>query len=270
MLTILISALAGLGLGLGLYLGDAAHWGWCVFWSLLGFGACQAAAGLLLRGRVKRLMDGVQGTLAAGQKRLQARVNQWQLRPPGSLKQAQIELEREQRGFLQQALGQTEAFGPYYRWSPLLRRQVNTLRMQLHYQMKDYAEVDRLLPSCLFLDPLTSAMRLARMHVRKDEGLDKFFEKQVARLRYGQGALLYSLYAWIAVQRNDLDLAHKTLVRAASKMENDTIKRNLEHLANNRPRQFSNAGLGDEWYALGLEEPRVKTQRPRGPGNRLY
>ena len=70
MLTILISALAGLVLGLGLSLGGAAHWGWSVLWGLLGFGACQAGAGLLLRGRVKRLMDSVQGTLAAGQKRL--------------------------------------------------------------------------------------------------------------------------------------------------------------------------------------------------------
>ena len=126
------------------------------------------------------------------------------------------------------------------------------------------------MPKCLFLDPLTAAMRIARMHVNKEEGLDKFFEKQVARLRYGQGALLYSLYAWIALQCNDIDLAHKTLARATSKMENEVIKRNLEHLANNRPRQFSNAGLGDEWYALGLEEPRIRTQRARGPGSRPF
>jgi len=270
MLTLTISAIVGLSLGLGLYISDAAHGGWCIFWGLLGFGASQAAAGLILRGRIKRLMDEVQGTLMAGQKRLQMKVNQWQMRPPGSLKQAQIELEREQRGFMQQALALTEGFNAYYRWSPLLRRQVNTLKMQLHYQMKDYAEADRLMPKCLFLDPLTAAMRIARMHVNKEEGLDKFFEKQVARLRYGQGALLYSLYAWIALQRNDIDLAHKTLARATSKMENEGIKRNLEHLANNRPRQFSNAGLGDEWYALGLEEPRIRTQRARGPGSRPF
>jgi hypothetical protein len=44
-------------------------------------------------------------------------------------------------------------------------------------------------------------------------------------------------------------------------MENATIKQNLEHLANNRINQFTNAGLGDEWYALHLEQPKVKTQR---------
>lgn len=270
MLTIILSACTGLVLGCGLYWGGGVHGGWSIFWGVLAGGLVQGGSAWFLRGRIKRLMDGVQGTLLAGQKKLQAKVNQWQIRPPGSIKQAQIEIEREQRGFLQQALGQTDAFAPYYRWSPLLKRQVNTLKMQLHYQMKDYAAVDRLMPSCLFLDPMTACMRLARMYVRKEEGIDKVFGKQVARLRYGQGAVLYSLYAWIAVQRNDIDLAHQTLLRAAAKMENETIKRNIEHLANNRPRQFSNAGLGDEWYALGLEEPRVKTQRPRGAAGRPF
>jgi hypothetical protein len=131
--------------------------------------------------------------------------------------------------------------------------------------MRNYAEVDRLLPRCIVLDPMTAAMKLARMHVRKDPGQDKFFEKQVSRLRYGDGALLYSLQAWSLVQRGDIPAAHAVLVRAGKKMENAVIARNAEELANNRAKHFSNAGLGDEWYALGLETPRVKMQRPRGP-----
>jgi hypothetical protein len=51
------------------------------------------------------------------------------------------------------------------------------------------------------------------------------------------------------------------LIEACEKMENETIKRNREHLANNRVGHFSNAGLGDQWYALHLEEPKVKMQR---------
>ena len=42
MLTLTISAIVGLSLGLGLYISDAAHGGWCIFWGLLGFGASQA------------------------------------------------------------------------------------------------------------------------------------------------------------------------------------------------------------------------------------
>jgi len=101
------------------------------------------------------------------------------------------------------------------------------------------------------------------MHMKGEEGIEKVFKKHTARLRYGQGALLYGLYAWILVQKNELDGAHKVLIQACEKMENDTLKRNREHLANNRVGHFSNAGLGDEWYALHLEQPKVKMQRQR-------
>ncbi|MDD5704981.1 MAG: hypothetical protein PHR35_03590 [Kiritimatiellae bacterium] len=270
MWTLILSALAGACLALGLTVGGVSLWGWSLLWGVLLFLGGQAGTGWLLRRRVQTLMNKVQEIMAAGQKRLQQKTSQWQLRPPGSLKQAQLELEREQRVFLEQAIAQTAGLTPYFRWSPLLRRQTDTLRMQLYYQLKNYTEVDRLLPGCLYLEPMTAAMRMARMYVRKDPGLDKFFEKQVRRLRYGQGAILYGLQAWIALQRGDVAAAHKTLVRACAKMENETIKRNCEHLANNRVKQFSNAGLGDEWYVLGLEEPRIKAQRQRQPGGRPF
>lgn len=44
-------------------------------------------------------------------------------------------------------------------------------------------------------------------------------------------------------------------------MENQTLKINRDHLANNRVAHFNNAGLGDEWYALQLEEPKIRMQR---------
>jgi len=268
MWTVVLSALAGVCVALASNLAGDARWWWSVLWGLLTFAGFQAGVGWCLRRRVKRQMDALQAILAAGQKRLQQKVNQWQLRPPGSIKQAQQELERDQRQFIEQALAQTGAFARFYPWSPLLRRQVDTLRMQLHFQLKNFDEVDRLLPHCLFLEPMTAAMRMTRMYLRQEQGIEKFFEKQARRLRYGQGAILYALYAWIALQRGDVDTAHKTMIRACAKMENETIKRNRDHLANNRPRQFSNAGLGEEWYALGLEEPRIKAQRQRMPGGR--
>lgn len=270
MWTVVVSVLAGVIVGLGLGFGGMAHWAWSIVWGLLTFGACQAGIGWMLRQRIKTMMDHVQGIIAAGQKRLQQKTEQWQFRPPGSIKQAKRELEREQRNFVTQAIVATDAFERYYRWSPLLRRQIDTLRMQLYFQIKDYAAVDRLLPRCLYIEPMTAAIRMARMVQRKEEeGLDKFFEKQVRRLRYGQGTILYALRAWIALRHDDVDKAHEILLRASEKMENDTIKRNLEHLTNNRVRQFSNAGLGDEWYALGLEEPRIKAQRQRMPPARM-
>ncbi len=266
MLTLILSGVFGLALMLALVLSGASAWGWAVFFGVLGFLACNTAVGLLLKNRIKSLMDAMQATLLSGQKQMQEKVNAWKFRPPGSPKQAQLEMQKMQHVFVEKALAQTAAFEPYFKWVPLLSRQTATVRMQLHYQDRNFAEVDRLMPYCLFMDPVTMAMGLARKYVNKDPEIDKFFEKNVRKLRYGQGAVVYGLYAWIAVKRNDLDAALKILLRATKKMENETLKRNIEVLQNNKPKQFSLAGLGDEWYALGLEEPRIKMQRgPQRP-----
>ena len=183
------------------------------------------------------------------------------------MKQAQGELERDQRVFIEQALEASKGLEKFVPWTLMLDRQIATLRMQLNYQLKDYRKVDELLPKCMFMDPMTAAMKLARLHVRGETAAaEKFFQKQTGRLRYGQGAILYALYAWMLVQRKELEAAHKILVRACEKMENEVIKNNRDHLANNRVNQFSNAGFSDEWYALGLEQPKVKMQRQRHPG----
>ena len=266
MLTLILSGILGVALMLGLGLTDISAWGWAVFFGVLAFLACNTAVGLMLKKRIKSLMDVIQGTLMTGQKQMQEKMNGWRFRPPGSPKQAQIEMQKMQHVVIEKALAQSNAFEPYYKWVPLLKRQIATQRMQLHYQDRNFAEVDRLLPKCLFMDPMTIAMGLARKYVNKDPKLDDFFEKGVRKLRYGQGAVIYGLYAWIAVRRDDLDAALKVLLRATKKMENETLKRNIEVLQNNKPKQFSLAGLGDEWYALGLEEPRIKMQRaPQRP-----
>lgn len=266
MLTLIISAVVGLLLMLPLGLTGTSNWGWAVAFGILLFLACNTIAGLLMKKKIKTMMDAMQSTLVNGQKQIQAKVNAWKFRPPGSPKQAQIEIQKMQHVFIEKALDQSKVFEPYYKWVPLLKKQVATLRMQLHYQDRNFSEVDKLMPHCIFMDPVSMSMRLARMYVNKENGLDKFFEKNAAKLRYGQGAVLYGLYAWIAVKNNDLDLALKTLLRASKKMENDTIKRNIELLQNSKAKQFNLAGLGDEWYALGLEEPRVKFQRqPQRP-----
>ena len=84
-----------------------------------------------------------------------------------------------------------------------------------------------------------------------------------SRNRGHQNALLAAAYSWILVQRKDIDGAYKALIHALEKSDNETLKANREHLANNRVAHFSNAGLGEQWYALMLEEPKVRQQRPR-------
>ena len=264
MFTILISLLVGTLLGTALTLTHLARWGWSVFWGVLGFFILQLTIGLLLRNKVKAAMDAVQNVLLAGQKKLQQKVNHWQTRPPGSVKQAQLEMERDQRVFIEQALEASKGLEKFTPWTLMLDKQIATLRMQLYYQLKEFRKVDELLPKCMFMEPMTAAMKLARLHVRGETvEAEKFFKKQTSRLRYGQGVILYALYAWMLVQRKEVEAAHKLLVRACEKMENEVIKANRDHLANNRINQFSNAGLSDEWYALGLEQPKIKMQRQR-------
>jgi hypothetical protein len=265
MLTVMLNAGFGVLVLLALGMSGGARWGWAVFWGVAAFAVAQVATGFLIQRRIKAAMDGVQKILMDGQKRLQAKVNQWQMRPPGSLKQAQIEMEREQRVVVERALEASQELERFNRWAPLMGRQLATLRLQLYWMLKDFKKVDELMPKVLVMDPMMAAIKLARMHMlEQKEGMAAFFKKQTRRLRYGQGALLYALYAWILVQDQDIDGAHKVLIEAGEKMENETLKRNREHLANNRIGQFSNAGLGDEWYALHLEQPKIKMQRQRG------
>ncbi len=270
MLTLVLNGVFGVVLSVTLGMTGAAHWGWAAFWGVLAFIAGQGGAGFLIQKRVKAAMGDVQKILEDGQKRLQQKVAQWQMRPPGSVKQAQTEIEREQRLFVEKALEASKGLERFNLWAPLMGRQVATLRIQLYWMLKEFKKVDELLPSALIVDPMMAALKIARMHMRGDEGIDKVFKKHIARLRYGQGTLLYGLYSWILVQNKDLDGAHKVLIEACEKMENDTIKKNREHLANNRVGHFSNAGLGDEWYALHLEQPKVKMQRQSRYSDRPY
>ncbi len=261
MLTVVLNGCAGLLLAVACGATGAARWGWASFWGVLAFVAGQALSGLLIQRRVKSAMAGVQKILEDGQKRLQQKVNQWQMRPPGSIKQAQAEIERDQRVFVERALEGSRALERYTLWAPLMGRQIATLRVQLYWTMKDFKRVDELMPRALVVDPMMAAIKLARMHMTGAEGVEKLFKKQTLRLRYGQGELLYALYAWILVQKKDIDGAHKVLIQACEKMESETLKRNRDHLANNRVGHFSNAGLGEAWYALHLEQPKVKMQR---------
>lgn len=267
MFTLFISAALGAALAVSLKATHTSSIGWAIALGLLLFLALNTAVGLMLKNRIKALMDRVQGVLQAGQRQVQEKTNSWRFRPPGSPKQAQIEIQKMQHALIERALDESGAFEPYFNWVPLLRRQVATMRMQLHYQDRNWAEVDRLMPKCLFLEPLTMSMRLARMYTnggRDDkarEEMEKFFAKCAKRLRYGQGAILYGTYAWTKVQGGDLDGAVATLNAATKKMENETIKCNLELLLNGKPKHFNLSGFGDEWYALALEEPRIKMQR---------
>jgi len=265
MYSVLISVAVGLATGLGLGFTDVLGYGWSTFCGVLAFGVAQFVSGRILQRRVKAAMDSVQAVLLDGQKRLQAKTARWQMRPPGSIQAAQAEIARDQKVFVKEALARTESLEKFIPWVPMMARQIATARFQLHWMIKDFKKVDELMPKALFFDPAMTAMKLARMYMLEKpiEEIGKVYEKAVRRLRYNQNVLLAAVYSWVLVKRNDTDGAFKALNRALEKSDNETLKANREHLANNRVAHFSNAALGEQWYALFLEEPKVRQQRQR-------
>lgn len=268
MLTVVFSALLGVIVWLALFLTGVFGYGWSLFFGVLAFGIAQGVAGWMLQRRVKAAMLDVQGILVGGQKQLQAKVARWQMRPPGSIQAAQTEMARDQRKFVDEALAASEALHRFDLWVPLMKRQIATAQLQLHWMVKDFKEVDALMPKALVLDPTMLAIKIARLQMTDAPIADiaKLYAKGVRRLRYNENVLLAALYSWILVQRKDVDGAFKVLTEALKKSDNAVLKTNHEHLANNRVAHFSNAGLGDQWYALLLEEPRIRQQRQVRPG----
>lgn len=265
MIALIFALLFGVGGFLAAYrLADLGA-GWSVFLGIVAFGLFQGVFGFLIQRRVKSAMNGVQGILMAGQKRLQQKMQRWQLRPPGSVQAAQKEIFDDTKLFVKEALVETGKLEKFRWWVPMMDRQIATARLQLNWMIKDFREVDALMPKALLIDPTMVAMKMARLYMTGGElgEIRKLYRKGVRQVRYNGNVLLAAAMSWMEVQKGEIDAAFKTLAEALKKSDDETLKRNHECLMNNRVAHFSNSGIGDQWYSLMLEEPRVRTQRQR-------
>ena len=265
MITLIIAILVGGGCFAAAFFAGDWGWGWSIFAGIAGFGVFQGVTGFLLQKRVKRDMEKVQAILVNGQKQLQAKMQRWQLRPPGSLQAAQKEIADDTRVFVKAALAETEVLRKYRLFVPMMERQIATAQLQLSWMIKDFKTVDRLMPKALVVDPTMAAIKMSRLYMTGAdmEAIAKIYRKAVGRVRYNGNVLLAAAWSWMQVQKGDADGAFKTLTEALKKSDNETLKRNHECLMNNRVAHFNNSGLGDQWYSLLLEEPKVKMQRQR-------
>lgn len=263
--SVFIAVFAGLAVGLGLGLPGALGPGWSVFFGVLAFIAVNVAIGVRMKKRMGVVMADVQGAMAEGQKQMQAKLAMWRIRPPSSVQAAEAELARDRKAAVKAALEKTAALEPFRRWIPMMGRQIATMQFQLYWMIPDFAKVDELMPRAIFMDPAMAAMKIARMYMRDEPGaaIKKVYDKAAARLRYNQNVLLAATYSWILVKRNEIDEAHRVLVRALEKSDNQFLKANRDVLANNRVAHFNNSGLGEQWYALQLEEPKRHAPRQR-------
>ena len=263
MLTLIIAILAGLLCGFG-----AAH-EWKLWWGIgcgvLGFMAAQLTVGLFLRGAIKRRQDRIQAILQDAQQKINKQLNLFYIRPPSSQRAAQEVLEKIQNDAARKALEATEAFQPLYIWNFMLKRQIAAMRAQLYFQLKEFKKADECLKTAWLNDPQTMAIKLARMYRNEDPALDKFYASKSGRARGEGAAFLASVYAWIKLKQGDEQAALEALVAATKKSDHPVLLENRDKLVNGKAKQFSNAGFGDIWYALYLEEPKMKQQRQR-PG----
>lgn len=262
MLTFITAIIIGLTAGyISGYAMNNMAWG-----GIIGIAAMiltQVLIGLYIRTRVNKVNNAIQAKLQEVQTKIQRKVNMMQQKPGMSPKFMQGTIEKEQAAAVHNALEMTEQLKRYYLWSPLLSKQINTMKMMFHYQIKEFAQADALMNKCLFFDPTSSAMRIARMYRKNDPGLDKFAKSKLKRAKGESGVLLYALYSWILVKRNELEKARNILAESKKRCDNEVLNANWERLANDKAKNFSNAALGEMWYMLYLEEPKVKTQRMR-------
>ena len=221
----------------------------------------QIIAGLIMRYLVNKKQMEIQNILIDAQNRIQKQINLFQHRPPSSQNAARQTLEKIQNDAARKALAATDCFKPYYIWSILLKKQINTMKMQLLFQLGEYKKVDAIMPSCFIVDHQSLAIKLVRMYRNNDAKLDSFFLKRCSRTKGEARAFLCSVYAWMKIKQEQPEKALEALNLAKKVSDHHSIAENIDHIANGRYRHFTNSGFGDAWYALGLEEPKVKPQK---------
>lgn len=219
--------------------------------------ALQLIISLILRKRSNTINQMIQVCMTETQQKIQMRQNQF-MRKPASQKVMMAALEKEQNNGIERVLEILNLYKPLYRWNFMLKKQVNTMRLMFLYQQKKMNEVDALMPDCLFFDAQSISIKLARLYsLGKLEDVDRFFKKKCRRMKKDDMVLPYSLYAWILVKQERIEDAIKVLATAKDRSSNEVVIQNWENLVNGRIKHFSNAKLGEIWYALGLEIPKM-------------
>ncbi len=254
MLSLIIALSAGLLISLAVALGlDSGGWG--IFAGTIGFVLTSFILNRIFGKRLKQLVERVQTTLTASKDEAMRYVTRFQNKPMSSTKMMQDKIERIMEDGVRQALAILDEAPPLYKWNLLAKKQIDTLRFQLYYQVRDFKKADELMNNIFLMDPMTMAMKMARQYALEAPGLDKTYEKGAKKFKYEKGIIIYALYSWILLKRKEYGKALEVLDQGRAKTENEVLQRNWQQVANAKYNAFSNAGLGDEWYALHLEKP---------------
>ena len=277
MLSLLISALVSISL-VGALTASGVNRPTTIFFGIFGFIAAFYLVGWLVRKKIAKVQKELEEIMMGAQQRMTRKVQVFQSKPGGNIKQLQRQIEADQKVVYKQGLDFIPRLEPFRKWSLMMGRQIATMRMQFLYQLKEFAQVDEILATGglfkgpMMMEPMTVAMKMARQYKNQDvAGAQKTFKRRIKWFRGDRGTLLYGLMSWILVKEGETDQARELLSKAKEATGNETFTHNWEQLSNERTKSFSNAGLGDEWYGLYLENPPApKQQRVRGNRGRGF
>ncbi len=272
MLSLIISLTVGLAAGFGTF-APTHHIGWSIFAGVFGFLLCSFLVNRFFTKKLQAVYESVQKTRETAQLEANKLITRAQSTGKGgSPKMIQKKVQKLMDQANRDSLVILDQAQPLYRWALLAKRQVTSYKMQFNYFLKNYKEVDRLMPAALIWDPVAMAMKMAREYVNDSPDLEKTYKKGARKFKGEKGLLVHSTYIWIQVKRKEFGRAQEIITQVKEKVENEGLERNWQALANNRPNQYSNSFLGDEWYALDLEQPKVKQKVSKGQmkNNPLY
>ncbi|MBO7330024.1 MAG: hypothetical protein J6W00_14780 [Lentisphaeria bacterium] len=238
-------------------------WGlaWGITCGAVAFLISYLVLSLILRFFVMKRQMIIQNIMQDAQNKVNRQLVLFDRRPPSSINSARQMVEKIQFDAIRKSLTELEGFKKFYLWNAMLSRQINTMKVQLYYQLREYGKVDELLPKSILFDPQSLAIKLARMYKKDDAKLDKFYKLKCRRFKGENGAFIASVYAWIKIKQDDQSAALEALRHAAKTSDNQVLLENIDRLVNGKVKHFSNSGFGDTWYVLALEEPKVKNQR---------
>ncbi len=221
----------------------------------------QFAVSLLLRRGINRINQRIQEVMMAAQQRISRQAQRFQQRPGGDPRRMQQLLEKEQADAIRQAIEITGEARRYYKWNFMLKRQMQSMQMLLYFQLRDFEQVDKLMKHALIFDPRSIAVKMVRMYKHNDPKLDRFYRRKCRRIKGDDRALLACTYAWMQLHQDNPAGALQTLVEAKKVTDHPAVVENWDRLVNGKVKHFSNAALGDSWYSLYLETPKIKQQR---------
>jgi len=205
MLSLILSLLGGIGAWYGMYYGTGKeHPVWSVIVGLLVFLGIMVLISWMLKKKMEAAFNQVQNHILEAQDRITRKIRAIGMRATPKF---QEEMEKEQAQSIREALEMLVIMKPFEKWNLLIKQQVNSLRGQFLYQLKEYNKAGEALQHGLLMDPMLVAMQMA-IYYRQDklDLVEKSFHKGTGRFKDSKAVLLYGLYSWILVQKNQIDL----------------------------------------------------------------